>query len=117
MVGEGDILPILTLLKSAGKDVYELNVNQSRFTEQYTGFIAIPTTALREGYTAPTYKIPVKKEYKYVPPKNPTPRPDAAAGYQAAPEAPAQPQKQESKYIADAKKILSGADILAKYKR
>ena len=74
ITGEGDILPVINLLKSKGIDVYDINVDENKYSYAYTGFIAVPTSALREGYTAPTTKAKVKRA-----PKPVTPRESSAA--------------------------------------
>lgn len=96
-VGEGDILPIVAFLKMKGKDVYDVNIEEGKYTEEFTGFIQVPMTSLREGYAAPTRKKAVKKTVKKPVPQTPV--------------------RTESKYAAEVKKILSGSDILAKYKK
>lgn len=96
-VGEGDVLPIVSYLKLKGMDVLDINVEESVYTEQFSGFIKVDYSYLREGYAAPTIKRP-KKEPKKVAP-------------------PAEPVRAESKYVADVKKVLSGESILAKYKK
>lgn len=95
ITGEGDILPVVDLLKSRGIDVYDINVAEGKYTSVFTGFIAVPTSALREGYAAPATKPAVKK----------------------APKPVAQPVRPENPYVAEAKKVLSGNDILAKFRR
>ncbi len=96
-VGDGDILPIVSFLKNKGKDVVEINIEESIYTENFTAFIKVDLSYLREGYAAPTIKRP-KKEPKKVAP------------------APA-PARAESKYVSDVKKVLSGESILARYKK
>ena len=94
ITGEGDILPVINLLKSKGIDVYDINVDENKYSYAYTGFIAVPTSALREGYTAPTTKAKVKRAPK--------------------PVAPARPENQ---YVADARRVISGNEIFNKYRR
>ncbi len=98
-VGDGDILPIVSFLKNKGKAVVEINIEESIYTENFTEFIKVDLSWLREGYAAPTIKRP-KKEPKKV----------------AATPAPA-PARTESKYVSDVKKVLSGESILARYKK
>ncbi len=90
-VGEGDILPIVTELKKGGKDVIEIGVREGAYSEAFSGFIAVDPACLREGYAAPTTK--------------------------KMPKAPKKP-RQESEYIADARKVLAGnaQSILEKYR-
>ncbi|MDR2266814.1 MAG: NYN domain-containing protein [Christensenellaceae bacterium] len=57
ITGEGDILPVINLLKSKGIDVYELNVAKTKYSDVYSDFIQVPLTALRQGYTAPATKV------------------------------------------------------------
>lgn len=97
--GEGDILPIVSYLKNLGKDVYEINVEEGRYSEVFTGFISVAVSWLREGYAAPTTKPVVKKAPKPV----------------AQPAAAVKPQ--ESKYAAEVKKVFSASDILSRYKK
>lgn len=94
-VGEGDILPIVSYLKLKGKDVYDVNIEEGNYTSEFTGFIKVEENWLREGYAAPTRKKMPKK----------APKPVAQ-----------QPVKAENKYAAEVKRILSGSDILSKYK-
>lgn len=100
-VGEGDILPIVSYLKLKGMDVIDINVEESVYTAEFSGFVKVDYSYLREGYAAPTIKRP-KKEPKKVAP---------------APAPAAEPVKAESKYVADVKKVLSGESILARYKK
>ncbi len=95
ITGEGDILPVVNLLKSKGIDVYDINVSEGKYTYAYTGFIAVPTSALREGYTAPATKVAPKK----------APKPVQA------------PARQESNYVTEARKVISGNEIFNKYRR
>ena len=95
ITGEGDILPVINLLKSKGIDVYDINVDENKYSYAYTGFIAVPTSALREGYTAPTTKAKVKR----------APKPVVA------------PARPENQYVADAKRVISGNEIFNKYRR
>lgn len=95
ITGEGDILPVVNLLKSKGIDVYDINVAEGKYTYAYTGFVPVPTSALREGYAAPATKQVIKK----------------------APKAVVTPVRPENAYVAQAKKVLSGNEILAKYRR
>jgi hypothetical protein len=92
MSGEGDILPIVNLLKSRGIDVYEMDVREGRYTEVYSGFIKVDGVMLREGYTAPATKKAEKKVNKPV--------------HQAAPTAADSPTQ-----------MAAIRDILAKYKK
>lgn len=104
-VGDGDVLPIVSFLKGKGKDVLDINIEESIYTEQFSGFIKVDMSWLREGYAAPTRP---KKEPKKVKPAA-TPKP--------APVAPApEPVKAENKYVSDVKRVLSGESILARYK-
>lgn len=100
-VGEGDILPIVSYLKLKGMNVIDINVEESVYTAEFSGFVKVDYSYLREGYAAPTIKRP-KKEPKKVAP---------------APAPVAEPVKAESKYVADVKKVLSGESILARYKK
>lgn len=84
MVGDGDILPIITYLKMKGKNVYEIGLEESKYSAAYSGFISVPRSALREGYNAPATKPAVKKAPKPV--KEDAPR--------------------ENKYLKDAQSIL-----------
>lgn len=96
--GEGDILPVIDVLKSHGIETYDINVAEGKYTYAYTGFIAVPASALREGYAAPATRPAVKKAPKPV-----------------APQQPAQPK--ENPYLAEARKVISGNDILARFRR
>ncbi len=96
ITGEGDILPVINLLKGRGIDVYDINVDENKYSYAYTGFIPVPTSALREGYTAPTSKAKAKRAPKPVSP------------------APARPENQ---YLADARRVISGNEIFNKYRR
>lgn len=95
-VGDGDILPIVSFLKNKGKDVVEINIEESVYTENFTEFIKVDLSYLREGYAAPTIKRPKKEPKKVVAPT---------------------PARTESKYVSDVKKVLSGESILARYKK
>jgi Protein of unknown function DUF88. len=95
ITGEGDILPVIDLLKTRGIEVYDINVEEGKYAESYSGFIPVPSSALREGYAAPSSKIKAKKAPK---PVAPAPKP-------------------VNPYIAEAKKILGGDDILSKFHR
>lgn len=96
-VGDGDILPIVSYLKLKGKNVYDVNVEEGKYTEEFTGFIKVSEDCLREGYAAPTRKKAATKK------KAPKP-------------VTKQPVRTENKYAAEVKKILSGSDILSRYK-
>ncbi|MDR3186339.1 MAG: NYN domain-containing protein [Christensenellaceae bacterium] len=72
IVGDGDILPLLNLLKSKGVDVYNINVAESKYTDVYSGFISVPLTALRKGYTAPAMR-PQSEKPKRQPPQRVAP--------------------------------------------
>lgn len=98
ITGEGDILPVIDLLKTKGIDVYDINVVEGKYAYAYTGFIAVPTSALREGYTAPATKAQQKRAPKPVQPK------------------PAAAQSAESDYLAEARRILDGNSIFNKYR-
>jgi hypothetical protein len=100
--GEGDILPIVSYLKLKGKDVYEIAVESNAYSEAFTGFIPVNKAYLREGYASPTTKKVVKKTPKII---TPPPAPAASA------------PSEESKYVAEVKKVLTGSSILARYKR
>lgn len=93
ITGEGDILPVINLLKGKGIDVYDINTVEGKYAEIYTGFISVPATALREGYAAPATKAAAKR----------APKPVA--------------KKAENQYVAEARKVLAGNDILSKYRR
>lgn len=95
--GDGDILPIVSYLKNLGKDVYDINVEEGKYSEAFTGFISVNVAWLRDGYAAPSTKPAAAK-------KAPKPVAEPAA-------------KQESKYAAETKKIFSAADVLSRYKR
>ena len=95
ITGEGDILPVVDLLKSKGIEVYDINVYEGKYTYAYTGFVAVPTSALREGYAAPAPKAVVKK----------------------APKPVATPVARENAYTAEAKRIVSHNDLFNKYRR
>ncbi|MBO5773562.1 MAG: NYN domain-containing protein [Clostridia bacterium] len=95
ITGEGDILPVVDLLKSKGIEVYDINVYEGKYTYAYTGFVAVPTSALREGYAAPATKAVVKK----------------------APKPVATPVARENSYVAEAKRITSHNDLFNKYRR
>lgn len=99
IVGDGDILPVVNMFSAKGVDTYDVNLTEGKYTYAYTGFIAVPLTALREGYAAP-----------------PTRRP-ASAAPKKAPKPVQQPKKVENPYIAEAKKVLDGNEILSKYRR
>ena len=96
--GDGDILPIISYLKQGGKDVYEIDVEESKYTYAYTGFIKVNETYLRDGYASPsTHKAkPVKKQPKVVPEVKPQPT---------------------NQHLEAVKEVLSGRSILEKYKR
>ncbi|MBQ8178767.1 MAG: NYN domain-containing protein [Clostridia bacterium] len=94
ITGEGDVLPMVNLLKGKGIDVYDINVYEGKYTYAYTGFIAVPTSALREGYAAPATKAAVKK----------APKPVVAPA-------------RENAYVAEAKRIVSHNDLFNKYRR
>lgn len=96
MVGEGDILPILTYLKAKGKDVYEIAVEKTKFSGAYTGFIQVPVSALKTTYAAPATKPAAVKKPKPVAPKKPA---------------------VENPYLAQAKSVLEGKSILNQYRR
>lgn len=95
ITGEGDILPLIDLLRSKGKEVLDINVDSGKYNYAYSGFIAVPTSALREGYTAPATKTAAKKAPKPVAPVQRTVNP----------------------YVEEARRILSGAEILQKYRK
>lgn len=95
ITGEGDILPVIDLLKGKGKEVFDVNVDSGKYNYAYTGFIAVPTSALREGYTAPATKAVTKKAPKPVAPV----------------------QRPANPYVEEARKVLSGSELLAKYRR
>lgn len=99
MVGEGDILPVIDLLKGKGIDVIELNVQETKYTYAYTSFFPVPASALREGYTAPATRPAAKKAPKPVQPKQ------------------QQPAASENSYLAEARKVIAGNDILARFRR
>ncbi|HHU43481.1 MAG: NYN domain-containing protein [Bacillota bacterium] len=95
-LGDGDILPIVSFLKLKGKDVYEIGVEESPYTPEFSGFIDVDETYLRKGYAAPPQKKAPKK---------------LSEAKKIQPEA-----KAESKYVEQVKQILSGKDILNKYR-
>ena len=96
ITGEGDILPVLDLLKSKGIEVYDINVQPGKYDYAYTDFITVPTSALREGYTAPAMKQQKKRAPKPV-----------------APKAPAT----ENEYLNEIKRVVDGNSIFNKYRR
>ncbi|MCI5790923.1 MAG: NYN domain-containing protein [Clostridiales bacterium] len=97
--GDGDILPIVSYLKTKGMDVIDINVEEGAYTSEFSGFIKVDTSYLRKEYAAPATKK-IRKEPKKV-----------------APAAPA-PEKSEGKYAADVRQILGhDSSILSKYKR
>lgn len=96
ITGEGDILPVIDLLKGKGIDVYDINVTEGKYAYAYTGFIAVPTSALREGYTAPATKAQQKRAPK------PVQQPQAPQG--------------NSDYLSEARRILDGNSIFNKYR-
>lgn len=91
-VGEGDILPILTELKERGKDVVEIGVEESAYSDAFTKFIPVKTSYLREGYAAPTKKIEKKAPKKVAAPK-------------------------ENAYTTEVNRIFEGRSILNKYRK
>ncbi|MDR0696740.1 MAG: NYN domain-containing protein [Christensenellaceae bacterium] len=91
ITGEGDILPVLNLLKSKGIDVYDINTAEGKYKDMYNGFINVPVSALRVGYAAPAIR-PGQKRPK------PAPAAPAAAAH-------------HNQRIDDVK------NILAKYKK
>lgn len=102
--GDGDILPIVSYLKLKGMNVFDVNIEESIYTPEFSGFIPVKTSYLREGYAAPTIrKAPVKKAPKVIP------------------TAPVAPAKEESRYVKEVKEMLSqggvGASILDKYRK
>ncbi|MGI6594058.1 MAG: NYN domain-containing protein [Christensenellales bacterium] len=98
ITGEGDILPILNLLKSKGIDVYDINIAEGKWQYAYNGFYQVPMSALRKGYAAPPSRVQkAKKATKPVEPKK------AEA-----------PKPSVNKYIADAQSILAGNEFLKK---
>ena len=97
--GDGDILPIVSYLKTKGMDVIDINVEEGAYTSEFSGFIKVDTSYLRKEYAAPATKK-IRKEPKKV-----------------SPAAPA-PEKSEGKYAADVRQILGhDSSILSKYKR
>lgn len=100
-VGEGDILPIVSFLKLKGKDVIDINIDESIYTPEFSGFVKVDMSYLREGYAAPTIKKAKKAPKKVAPAQAPA----------------AEPVKAENRYVSDVKKVLSGESILARYKK
>ena len=98
-VGEGDILPIVSYLKQKGMDVIDINIAESVYTAEFSGFIKVDMSYLREGYAAPTIKKAAPKQPKKV-----------------AQPAPA-PVKRENEHVADVKAVLRGDSVLSKYRR
>ncbi len=96
MVGQGDILPLITYLKLRGLNVYEINVAESEYSASYTGFFQVPESGLREGYAAPV----TKRE-----PKAARPRP--AVSRPAAQTAEPAPAAGNSKYLDLARELLA----------
>ncbi|MCR4661820.1 MAG: NYN domain-containing protein [Clostridia bacterium] len=66
--GEGDILPIVSELKFAGKDVLEIGTEKCDYAEAFTGFVKVDSSYLRKEYAAPTKKKEPKQK-KVVPSK------------------------------------------------
>lgn len=96
ITGEGDILPVLNLLKARGIDVYDINIAEGKWQYAYNGFFQVPMTALRKGYAAPPSRVKkTKKATKPAAPKEPT-------------------RQSVNKYIADAQSILQGNEYLNK---
>ena len=99
--GDGDILPIVSYLKTKGMDVIDINVEEGAYTSEFSGFIKVDTSYLRKEYAAPATKK-IRKEPKKVAPAAPAPA----------------PEKSEGKYAADVRQILGhDSSILSKYKR
>ena len=98
-VGEGDILPIVSYLKQKGMDVIDINIEKSIYTSEFSGFIKVDMSYLREGYAAPT-------------------RPQPKAPKQPKKVVVAEPEvKRENAHVADVKAVLRGDSILSKYRR
>lgn len=99
--GDGDVLPIVSFLKGRGIDVYDINVEESVYTPEFSGFFRVGMDYLREGYAAPTVRKPKAPKKVRIPEK--------------APEAPASPR------ATDVKQGLSRAEIvksiLSNYRR
>ncbi len=94
MVGSGDILPLISYLKLRGLSVYEIGLAESEYTSSYTGFIKVPESALREGYTAPV----IKREAKVA-----RPRPAKAEKQEEAQTT----SRNNSSYMEEVMKILN----------
>jgi uncharacterized LabA/DUF88 family protein len=47
MAGEGDIIPVVDLLKSCGLDVYEIDVEEGKYSNLFTGFVKVSSDMLR----------------------------------------------------------------------
>ena len=54
--GDGDILPIVSYLKTKGMDVIDINVEEGAYTSEFSGFIKVDTSYLRKEYAAPDKK-------------------------------------------------------------
>lgn len=95
--GSGDILPIISYLKQNGKDVYEVGVEESKYTYAFKEFIKVNPEYLREGYASPSTQkaAPAKKHPKVVPEVKP----------------------HTNEHLEAVKEVLSGRSILDKYKR
>ena len=94
-VGEGDILPIITELKMNGKEVLEIAVEESTYTDAFNGFIPVNVNYLREGYAAPTKKREKKAPKKVV----------------------VRSEKPENSYVNEINRVFDGKAILARYKK
>ncbi|MFA6866826.1 MAG: NYN domain-containing protein [Clostridia bacterium] len=96
--GVGDIIPIISFLKQSGKYVYEIAVEESKYTYAYNELIPVNPAYLREGYASPsTHKAaPIKKQPKPVPEVKP---------------------QHTNEHLEAVKEVLSGRSILERYKR
>ena len=94
-VGEGDILPIITELKMNGKEVLEIAVEESTYTDAFNGFIPVNVNYLREGYAAPTKKREKKAPKKVV----------------------VRSEKPENSYVNEINRVFDGKALLARYKK
>lgn len=90
--GEGDILPIITELKSTGKEVIEIGVEKCAYSDAFNDFQKVDVSWLRDGYAAPT-----KKKEK-------------------APKKVVEP-KRENKYVEQTNAFFQGSSILSKYSK
>ncbi|MGI6136425.1 MAG: NYN domain-containing protein [Clostridiales bacterium] len=98
--GDGDILPVVNMFAAKGIDTYDINLVEGKYTYAYTGFIAVPESALRKGYAAPPTRRPASEKPK----KSPKPV------QQPAP-------KKENPYVAQSRAVLDGNEVLRRFSR